>query len=297
MSARSPSFSVVIPIGPDERELDRLDDLLDSLRAHTPHGEARVVLIDDCKRPRPLHALCEGAVVVRTALWARGAPDRESAMKAGMIEALKHADGEFAVKLDTDALVIGPFVEAIRSRFAGDRALGLVGAFDRSPGGDLRDWSCWERAILRTTSRVSSSSPRAGGMPRIGIRLGPERAAARRVLAAARDNPTYTLGAHCLGGAYAVSAALLAHARAWDWRPWVRTGLSEDVTLGLLCGAAGLRMGGMVGDLEPFGVAWKGLPAPPDELVRRGYGIVHSIKDGRYGDEQELRRWFRVHTR
>jgi len=64
--------------------------------------------------------------------------------------------------------------------------------------------------------------------------------------------------------------------------------------LGLLCAAAGFRMRGMVEDGEPFGVVWRGLPAPPADLLDRGFSIVHSVKDGPHGTEAELRAWFRA---
>ena len=85
--------------------------------------------------------------------------------------------------------------------------------------------------------------------------------------------------------------------RALDRRPWVQTRLSEDVVLGLLCGAAGLRMQNAVGAAEPFAVSWKGLPAPPEQLLDRGHSIVHSVKDGPHGSERELRAWFRANAR
>ncbi|HWF56447.1 MAG TPA: hypothetical protein VG223_17545 [Solirubrobacteraceae bacterium] len=293
-----PRFTVVVPVGPDPAELDRLADLLISLRVcgrDGAHGPPKLVLIDDAPRPRKLERFWSGAAVVRTALWERRAPDPLSAMTAGTIEAMKRAEGEFALKLDTDALVIGPFADALSAAFAADPSLGVLGAYDRSPDGGRRDWSMWPARLRRSTWLVSLA-PAAGRGWRLRVRPRRERVAARAVLAAAGANRSYELGAHCLGGAYAVSRRLLAQASQWDWRPWVGAGLGEDVVVGLYCAAAGLRMGGMVDSGEPFGVNWSGLPAPPPELVERGFGIVHSVKSGRYGTEAGLRAWFRAHT-
>jgi hypothetical protein len=96
-----------------------------------------------------------------------------------------------------------------------------------------------------------------------------------------------------LGGAYAVSRSLLDLAGDWTWRPWVNSDLSEDVVLGLLCAAAGLRMEGLVASGDPFGVSWRGLPGDPDDLIKRGFSIVHSLKDCAYGTEWQLRDRFR----
>ncbi len=289
-------FSVFVPVGPDERELERLADTLESLRAHAPAAEVRLMLIDDCPQPRRLERFWPGASIVRTALWNGRVPDRLSAMTAGTFEALRLGQGEFALKLDTDAVVIAPFADSIRSIFSSDRSIGIVGAFDRAAAGGRRDWSVWETPIRRASWPLRAV--RSGGLlPRISIPTRRERRTTRDVVRAAAANPAYSLGAHCLGGAYAVSPSLFARGELLDWRPWVRTHLGEDVVLGLLCAAAGLRMQGAVGHAEPFAVSWKGLPAEPARLLQRGHSIVHSVKDGVHGTERELREWFRINAR
>jgi hypothetical protein len=286
-------FSVFVPVGPGPDELDRLADTLDSLRAHAPAGELSVILIDDSPTPRELDRSWPGATVLRTPLWGRGKPDAYSAMTAGTIEALKRSRGDFALKLDTDALVIAPFADGIKAILARDRSVGVIGAYDLAAAGGQRDFSMWRPLIRRSTwpLRVVRAS---GGMPRVSLVAPRERRAAADLIRAAAGNPAYTLGAHCLGGAYAVAPSLLAHRDLLDWRPWVHTHLSEDVVLGLLCGAAGLRMQSAV---EAFAVSWKGLPAAPAELLERGHSIVHSVKDGPHGTERELREWFRANAR
>jgi hypothetical protein len=77
-----------------------------------------------------------------------------------------------------------------------------------------------------------------------------------------------------------------------DWRPWVRTALGEDIVVAVLAKACGLGLQGSVAPGEVFGLAWQGLPLPPEELVARGYSVVHSVRDQAYGTEAELRSWF-----
>ncbi|MBV9421771.1 MAG: hypothetical protein JOZ98_02590 [Solirubrobacterales bacterium] len=289
-------FSVFIPVGATEREPERLADTLDSLRAHAPSGDVRLTLIDDSPRPRRLESLWPGVSVIRTALWDRRAPDPFSAMTAGTIEALKRAEGDFALKLDTDAVVIAPFADSINSILAEEPSIGIIGAYDVAADGGRRDWSMWP-ALIRRTGRPVRAVRGGGPLPRVMFPSQAERGAARRAVRAAEANPTYVLGAHCLGGAYAVSRSLFARRELLDWRPWVGTRLGEDVVLGILCAAAGLRMRGAAGAAEPFAVAWKGLPAEPSRLVARGHSIVHSVKDGTHGTECELREWFRLNAR
>src|SRR5262249_37333938 len=163
----------------------------------------------------------------------------------------------------------------------------IVGAFDVAAAGGQRDFSMWRPLIKRSTWPVRAV--RAGGpLPRVSLVSPSRRRAAAEVIRTAVANPAYTLGAHRLGGAYARSPSLPAHRDLLDWRPWLQTHLSEDVVLGLLCGAAGLRMQGAVGPAEPFAVSWAGLPAAPQQLLERGHSIAHSVKDGPHGSEREL---------
>jgi hypothetical protein len=289
-------FSVIVLVGPGDHEVERLSDTLDSLRAHAGAGPFRLILTDDGPQPRRLERLWPGASILRTALWERHRPDPVSARTAGLIEALRRAEGDFALKLDTDAVVIAPFAEWIQSTLRGDPSIGIVGAYDVAAAGGQRDWSMWPAVIRRTTWWIRAVRP-PGRLPQITIPSREALTANRAVVRAASANPSYSLGAHCLGGAYAVSRSLLARRDLLDWRPWIRTQLEEDVLLGLLSGAAGLRMLGAVGAGEPFAVSWKGLPAEPARLLARGHSIVHSVKDGAHGTESQLRAWFRHNAR
>ncbi|MGH2907768.1 MAG: hypothetical protein ACRDK8_00545, partial [Solirubrobacteraceae bacterium] len=89
-------------------------------------------------------------------------------------------------------------------------------------------------------------------------------------------------------GAYAVSGAFL-HRAALQWRPWVGTGLGEDVVVGMLCSAAGLGMESLTGSGQPFALAWRGLPVPPSDLARARHAIVHSVKADTDALERSLR--------
>jgi hypothetical protein len=288
---RSSHVAVLVPVGPGEREVARLHDLLDSIAAHEPAGSYRVIAIDDNPEPRDLG---DGVDVVRTPLWDGGRRPAAShdAMVAGTVEGLRAARGaEFAVKLDTDALVIAPFAEPVRRALDGR---GVVGSYDVMSNGDLRDWSWWGPILRRAPLPLHVFRPPAGRrLPRVTWKARPQRRKARRLLREARARG-WPLGAHCLGGAYAVSGALLEREDLLDWRPWVGCALSEDVVVGLLSGAAGLPMASAIGPGEPFALQHIGLPAPPEQLLARGHAIVHSLKDSDSGSEDELRAWFRA---
>ena len=275
---------MVIPVGPDPREPSRLRALVEELGRHEHRSEMRLILIDDGPLPRDFDLGWPSLTVVRTVLRRERRPDLLSAHVAGTLEALSGARGlEFALKLDTDAAVIRPFSTVIRAAFAEPR-LGVVGSYDRMSSGALRDWTTWKRRIDQADRRWSAR--RVGVGMRLYRHRRSDRSLVRRVRAEAyRAAPP---GAHCLGGAYAVSAAFLASAQL-AWRPWVGTGLGEDVVVGLLASSAGLQMRSLTAPGEPFALAWRGLPAPPAELAAGGYSIVHSIKRPVEADEDALR--------
>jgi hypothetical protein len=287
-------LGVLIPVGPDSRELGRLADTLDSIRAFEDPGQIRLILVDDCIEQRTLpvdRAAWASVDVVRTPLWNASTPDPYSAMVAGTIEGLAVAAShrpDLLLKLDTDALLIAPVAGKLRT-LLGDRTLGVVGSYTHTCAGARRDWSGWRKRLLRARLPVAVIPGRK--LP--GLRSPRHARAAGELLARARGNG-YVWGAHCLGGAYAVGPALLERTELLDWRPWVRTGLGEDVVVGLLAAVAGLRIEGSVGPGETFGVAWQNLPLPPEQLLSDRYSVVHSVRDQEYGAETELRSFFRA---
>ena len=280
-----PMFAVLVPIGPDARDVTRLHALADELSRHEDPAEIRLVLIDDAPAPRALDLGWPTQATVRTPLWReRRAPDPLSAHVAGTLEGLTRARGlEFAVKLDTDAAVIGSFSRRIRASFA-DPQLGVVGSYDRTSTGATRDWSSWKATIDRAVLPVATG--RRDGARRLWYRSRAHRRTVREIRDVAFGFAAP--GAHCLGGAYAVSDRFLQSA-ALDWRPWLGTRLGEDVVIGLLCSHAHLRMRSLTGVDEPFALSWRGLPASPAELVAHGHSIVHSVKRDEPEDERRLR--------
>ena len=143
----------------------------------------------------------------------------------------------------------------------------------------------------------AASRRHATGGARAGLTLR-LRAQDARAVSQLLDRATdwgYQWGAHCLGGAYAASSGLLSRADLLEWKPWVGTWVGEDVMLGVLAHAGGLRIRGDVDPGGTFALAWQNLPLPPERLIEGGYSVVHSVRDQRYGDELQLRAWFRSH--
>jgi hypothetical protein len=283
-------FSVMVPVGPADADMRRLGYVLESLRRYERPSEIELILIDDgtSARLRADSGLGSGwarTEIIRTPLWTGRLPHETTAMTAGTISGVRAAslDADFLLKLDTDALIIGHFSDQLRDAFAADASLGIVGSYDRTCTGEIRDWSVWARQLRRVTRRWARRSPR-------------KTSAARKLLASALANPAYEMAAHCLGGAYAVSTSLAHRRDLMHAEPWIGAGVSEDVVMGVLCGAAGLRMRSMTAIGEPFGLSHNALPGPPEWLVARGHSIVHAVKSSDAEVEANIRRAFRAST-
>jgi hypothetical protein len=281
-------FGVIMAVGPGEREVARMHDTLDMLAAHESPEDAHLVLIDDGPAPRGLDPGWPRQRVLRTPLRRRRRRvDARSAMlaatMAGLVDCRDHGV-DLALKLDTDAAIIAPFAAKLAA-VMDDPELGVVGSYDRTSDGGTRDWSTWDGELARCDRAWQvRRCPGGSRVPWYKSRAD-RRTVARLRAAGARLAPG---NAHCLGGAYAVSRRYLERAEL-SWRPWVGTGLSEDLVVGILCGAAGLRMRSLVGPGEPFALSWKGLPGTPDEITAGGHSIVHSVKAASLDDERRLR--------
>ncbi|MGI8623453.1 MAG: hypothetical protein ACR2NB_08195, partial [Solirubrobacteraceae bacterium] len=114
----------------------------------------------------------------------------------------------------------------------------------------------------------------------------------RSVLAEAR-RAGYAPGEHCVAAGCALSAPLVAalSARGWLERPqrWLAARLGDDIVLGAMSRACGLTLGDLP---SVFGIRHVGLPAPPTELVERGFGVVHSTRNDPSHDEASVRAFF-----
>lgn len=281
-------FGVIMAVGPGEREVARMHDTLGMLATHENPDDAHLVLIDDAPAARGLDPGWPRQRVIRTPLRRRRRRvDARSAMlaatMAGLVEC-RDQGVELALKLDTDAAIIAPFAAQLDAAMD-DRELGVVGSYDRTTSGATRDWSAWDGELARCgRAWHMRRCPRGRRVPWYKSRAD-RRTVGRLRAEGARLAPG---NAHCLGGAYAVSRRYLERAEL-SWRPWVGIGLSEDLVVGILCGAAGLRMRSLVGPGEPFALAWQGLPGTPAEIAAGGHSIVHSVKAPTLQDERRLR--------
>ncbi len=307
MQTKRNRAAVFALVGPGAKERERLADLLDSLLDHEP-DLAQLVLVDDGNRgnglyetvPRVWHGR---ATIVPHPRIGKGDGYWGGAI-VGTMAALGTLSGrsdiEFALKLDTDSLVIAPFAEKLAEKFRQNPNTGQLGCYDRSADGQdrTRAWRKWTRTIrkLQMPLRFWRKHPsrRWGAEQALFGRPATFRGHLREAL---RNG--YQPGEFCQGGGYAVSVEMLNRmANAGylsDPLLWLHLPLGEDVAVSLYVRAVGMHIAGCVDEGDAFGISvFHGIPYPPEELLSRGYSVIHSIKnDGRYSEEH-IRDYFRT---
>lgn len=277
---------------------DRLLDTWSSAQASSP-GELALLVTDDwtpdCHAAAIL-AVVPDAVVVRTRVPSGGPPRLWPLTALALRTALEHFDFDYLVKLDDDALVVGPgLVEAIdraiaaasggpgagadasataASAIQAARPVGIAGSFRERPDGQPELDGEYHRRILAgelprdATLRDWAERARAGGWPE---------------------------GSNVQGGALVLTRAYVEALReegALRYVPRLPSIVSEDLLLTILAYAVGFRACSLGGPAGPYAFANKHLPLPLDELVdpHSRWLVTHSTRIGLAGEpEREIR--------
>ena len=301
------TFAAILFIGPAPIEIERARDVVESLAAYE-RDRFILYLIDDDLRGRRLGeqiapdlARQNRVVQLRNPRKGRGCgwgPGTAAALLAGLRQVADHQDVAFAVKLDTDSLVINQFAEKVVEKFRDCPQAGVLGSYQFSPAkmSDRTSTPALEKLLRQFT--IWRRTP-AGGVA-IQMAFWGKYKRMRNVLRQAILNG-YRLGEHCAGGGYAVSMACIRAMRAAglldDPVLWLQAPLGDDPLLGLLCAAAGFELASFDAAGEPFAVRHRGLPDIPERLIERGHSIVHSLKDHAQQKEGGLRSFFREHRK
>lgn len=292
--------AIVVAVGPNPREVERVRDLAASIAAHEP-ADAIMVLVDDHPEPRNLTADLPRSLQT-ISLHHRRASRPHFSRSVGICAVILHGlqwiqantQAQFVLKLDTDSLVIGPYRQRVAERFDRNPGTGMIGAHKTAVDGTRRDWSVHAETLALLTKRFHWRHPRAS----MRTWNDPLKAHARRLHGAARRHG-YQTAEHCMGGGYAIARraldAMAGEGFLDDPGLWSQADLPEDVMLGLHVRALGFTLADATQAGEVFGVSYKGLAAPPAELLARGYGVIHALKNDPNHGEDEIRAFFHAH--
>jgi hypothetical protein len=276
---------VAIPVGPAEADVGRTHDLLAALRAHEPQAQ-RILLVDDAPAARRWPG---DVAVIPNPRRGRGIGTLGgtcTATLAALAWAHAEAPGAWVLRLDTDALVIGPFVDAVAA--ACQPRDGVLGSCHNTCNGEPRDFGSWERWVRMHAHRVWLwRTP-----PRRLRYVQPAIPVVRRAVREALANG-YTPGEHCMAAGCAISPQMIAAMAEREWldepRRWLNTLLGDDIMLGIMARALGFELR----DLHAvFGLKHIGLADTPERLVERGFAVVHSLKNDPRYEEDDIRAFF-----
>jgi hypothetical protein len=287
-------FVIVMPVGPGDEDAERAVDSVAAALAWEPQV-ARVVLVDDSTADRGLAERIGDPRVVALRNPRRGFGQGVLAGTCtGMLLALRwiadDSPGSPVLRLDTDALVIGPFADRLREALAAHPEAGIVGRDNVGSVGD------WRRATAKMAMpvRVYRRPPIRG--QRIEQALTGRAAGVRRLVKRARRNG-YGDGHHVLAAAFAIRPELVARMAADgildDPFAWLTVPVVDDVMITVAAHALGMPHVHHEGPGTVFALRHVGLPEPPAALVEHGYAIVHCVKNDPHLTEAEIRAFFR----
>jgi hypothetical protein len=298
-------FAVIIPVGPGKVEMERLKDTLASLEFYEAENFHLIIVDDDPSQ----HRFQEHAVDLpkdRTTLitnprngrgdgWAAGCM---AAVLAGLKELVRQKiEVDFILKLDTDALVIRSFADQISRYFQEHPSAGMIGSIIRDNGSPAL------REALRSMGKALDKLVKqftiwrrtpVGGLS-IQIALYGNYRKIRDVIRQGLING-FSFDEFCRGGSYALSSAclqaFLRNGLLENPLLWLATPVTEDIGISLCVKSVDLDFSGFDDPGEPFAIHYLRLPGTPEELLQRGFGIIHSVKDCNEQKEAAVRTFF-----
>jgi hypothetical protein len=189
-------------------------------------------------------------------------------------------DFDVLLRLDDDALVIGPDPDDDAARyFAAHPHVGCLGSYRLTCTGHIRSFAYPARTLRHELYSIA-------------VLRHPRRWRALRSIYVEARSHGYKDGEHCLGAACFFSRGALEAMRAKGLladRALATSNLGDDHMFGLLVRAAGFELDDFATGDYPLGVALRGLPLSPTELVDSGKKIVHSLKDHDGRNQADLR--------
>ncbi len=273
---------VVIPVGPAE-PVDGVADTLESIR-HFFSASHKIVIVDNSRAGKgaQLRARFPEIDVVPGQYSGKFAKLFLN-ISLGTAHAYEQFKFDVLLRMDADALITGPHPDddAI-GYFRAHPAAGQIGVYRTDyDGKPLRWWPVNVMMLAQGLNPLSWLWPRYAGWH-----------FRKQFVRALRRG--YKVGEHIYGGAFFLSwecvgrlhrSGVLRNPLLADLR------LAEDHITSVAVVASGLDLGDFASQ-GPCAEAWLGLPAAPEELLRRGKKVIHSLHGYAGRREPELRAFF-----
>ena len=309
---RTHRFAAIVPVGRTAIDLCRGVAVIESLCRWEPATLTWCVIVDDAPGERGIAVLanvpatCQTVTLLNPRRGSGG--DWRGAVTAGLLAAFSwidaNTDADFALKIDTDALAIAPFADAIAAFLADSPGAGIIGALGVSCNPVYRAKQNLKREpdTLRARrlwpSASSVDTDYAQEFEDFGVVTRDHLLAFDRIrpIVDAAVAHGYATSEYCQGGAVAFSRTFIGRMSAAgylsDPKPWIRLPFWGDLNIAMFVRAVDLHVEDCSQPGQPFGIQYLGLPYPPEELVARGYSLIHSVKNDRRFSETAIRHFF-----
>jgi glycosyltransferase involved in cell wall biosynthesis len=287
------TLCVVMPLGPSA-DLDYVCDTIESIKHYLTPSHV-IILVDDSSKGTGtiIRDRYENVFLLTNRKTHGKFAGLYVTVSRGFDFAIRHFDFKVALRLDTDALVIGPNPEyAAIEYFTKHSDVGILGLYRTHCNGSATDFS-WPRDQLFNELTFRAL---------FGLRA--LKSPVHRIMAwrflrkifRRSISQGYEPGESCLGGAYFISKdciARLSENNLLNRRDFLWSKLGEDHIFGLLIHSVGLTHGDFASASLPMGLRWRGLPCSPEELIGRKKKIIHSTRFFENMSESAIRDYFR----
>lgn len=279
----------VLPVGPGTR-IEFIEDTIKSILFYC-QCKVKIILPDDSSQG--LGALIKEKYPETDLLVNKKSMGLNGGLYITLGLAYSHAVRQYRfktlLKIDTDALVIGPDPQADAEHyFQQNPHIGIAGLYksgletrdehdnvlpNRWPRNYMFDITCTWKIIKRPVANFTM----------------------RKYFMQAFANG-YDTGENIFGGSCFLSEAMLISLKKAHLLPVYglkNTRMEEDHLWGMFAKVVGFGMGDLASGELLFGMGWKHLPASPEVLVRRKKKIIHSTRAWGTMNETDIRRFFR----
>ncbi|MGC4034229.1 MAG: hypothetical protein QM754_21325 [Tepidisphaeraceae bacterium] len=149
-------YAIFTMLGPGETDARRLRTLLRGLFRHEPATPVLAIVNDTGGTLPKLDDLVPGdcELIELVQRERRGIHGISHNTLLALRELSKRSDLDFVVKIDTDALVIGPFADAIGRYFSEHSEIGQVGRAERMCDGSATRFDLYDKFIRRMKRRL-----------------------------------------------------------------------------------------------------------------------------------------------
>lgn len=291
MMKQKADLVIVIPAGPDVNKAF-LIDTLNSIRYYV-RSSHKIILADDSQKGigYDIQKLFPDIHVMPS----RRNYGKVAGLYINLSRAYKYALQEYdytaILKMDDDALITGVEPEAAALKlFRENPEAGMAGRhitrqYSTDSLGNVHD-NYWPRKQLLK----DACSWKIIRRPVANLAL-------RKIFLRAVRNG-YEIGENIQGGAYFISKRCLEKLDEEGCLPkpaLKNANFGEDLMFSMLVRSVRFQLVDLSGKDLPFGIAWRGLPASPDVLLKSNKKIIHSTRFWDKMSEKEIRTYFQQH--